>query len=38
MAKLWCEDVCGDGIVIINACDDGNLLSGDGCNSNCQIE
>ncbi len=32
--------VCGDGFWITSseACDDGNLLNGDGCDSNCQVE
>lgn len=34
-----CSSLCGDGIlVIIEQCDDGNLVNGDGCSSNCTIE
>jgi len=35
-----CVSICGDGLHVINgtgaeACDDGNLINGDGCNSTC---
>ena len=33
-----CTSACGDGIVLNEACDDGNTLSGDGCDEQCQIE
>ena len=39
-----CSPLCGDGIRIIapyspiEQCDDGNTASGDGCDSNCQVE
>ncbi|EAR85857.2 transmembrane protein, putative (macronuclear) [Tetrahymena thermophila SB210] len=33
-----CEEICGDGIVQNQECDDGNLQNGDGCNDKCQIE
>ncbi|CDW72275.1 fu domain containing protein [Stylonychia lemnae] len=33
-----CEDICGDGIVVEKQCDDGNLISGDGCNDQCELE
>jgi cysteine-rich repeat protein len=33
-----CEDICGDGIVYTVACDDGNLVNGDGCSSTCTVE
>ena len=33
-----CSDICGDGRVITVACDDGNLIDGDGCSSSCEIE
>lgn len=37
-----CTDKCGDGYVVVrpndNYCDDGNILNGDGCTANCQIE
>ncbi|MEB2285363.1 MAG: hypothetical protein B6D46_14450 [Polyangiaceae bacterium UTPRO1] len=33
---IACQPICGDGIVDANeACDDGNLTSGDGCDANC---
>jgi cysteine-rich repeat protein len=35
-----CADLCGDGVVMINQhlyCDDGNLVSGDGCSSSCSV-
>ncbi|CAI2362177.1 unnamed protein product [Moneuplotes crassus] len=37
----FCSDTCGDGIIQTPQtleCDDGNLINGDGCNSNCKIE
>jgi cysteine-rich repeat protein len=33
-----CADICGDGIMISDLCDDGNTLNGDGCSSVCTIE
>ncbi len=33
-----CSDTCGDGRVFTAACDDGNLIDGDGCSSSCEIE
>ncbi len=33
-----CTSACGDGIVLNEACDDGNALPGDGCDENCEIE
>jgi cysteine-rich repeat protein len=37
-----CTTICGDGILTFNnateSCDDGNLLSNDGCDSKCQVE
>lgn len=43
--KDVCRPICGDGITMwmLNAdvkeeCDDGNMISGDGCSSNCTIE
>jgi cysteine-rich repeat protein len=33
-----CTSKCGDGIVLNEACDDGNAASGDGCSSNCTVE
>src|SRR2546423_15334985 len=33
------DSTCGDGIVSgIEACDDGNAVSGDGCSATCQLE
>ncbi|CAI2361589.1 unnamed protein product [Moneuplotes crassus] len=37
----FCADTCGDGIIQVPQtleCDDGNIINGDGCNSNCKIE
>ena len=31
-------DLCGDGIVRTDECDDGNLTNGDGCSSDCTVE
>jgi fibro-slime domain-containing protein len=33
-----CSSVCGDGIVLNEECDDGNTLSGDGCDGQCLVE
>jgi len=34
-----CKEICGDGINLgYVECDDGNLIDGDGCNSQCEIE
>ncbi len=33
-----CTSACGDGFVLDEECDDGNTLSGDGCDENCKIE
>ena len=33
-----CEEECGDGIKVNHACDDGNTLDDDGCDSTCNIE
>jgi len=33
-----CTSTCGDGIVIGEACDDGNLNNDDGCSSTCKVE
>ena len=39
-----CYDICGDGsvqfdsILPMSECDDGNLINGDGCDQNCEIE
>lgn len=34
------QAACGDGSIqlLVESCDDGNLVLGDGCNTNCQIE
>lgn len=34
-----CDEICGDGINSGDLeCDDGNVTTGDGCDSNCRIE
>lgn len=33
-----CTSECGDGLVLGEACDDGNRLGGDGCDENCAVE
>lgn len=33
-----CQVICGDGLVLTEQCDDGNVISGDGCSSSCTIE
>lgn len=33
-----CNEICGDGRLYVLACDDGNLINGDGCSSSCKIE
>ncbi|CAD8151440.1 unnamed protein product [Paramecium pentaurelia] len=34
-----CQAVCGDNMIVdIEQCDDGNIIDGDGCNSQCMIE
>lgn len=33
-----CKEICGDGILFTLECDDGNLLNGDGCSSECRVE
>jgi fibro-slime domain-containing protein len=33
-----CKSECGDGIVLNEACDDGNKINGDGCNKECEVE
>jgi cysteine-rich repeat protein len=36
VTKDVCVETCGDGYDYFNyACDDGNLMNGDGCNSLC---
>jgi cysteine-rich repeat protein len=36
--EIQCMEICGDGIVINDPCDDGNTLNGDGCSEFCKIE
>ena len=43
MSYTWesreCVEKCGDGVDMLTyECDDGNLVSGDGCNETCQVE
>lgn len=33
-----CTSTCGDGLVIAEACDDGNVAGGDGCSATCTVE
>jgi|LauGreDrversion4_2_1035121.scaffolds.fasta_scaffold35030_4 cysteine-rich repeat protein len=34
-----CNEICGDGLNFgLNECDDGNMVDGDGCSSDCAIE
>ncbi len=33
-----CESECGDGLLLGEACDDGNLINGDGCSDLCVVE
>lgn len=33
-----CTSRCGDGLVLGEDCDDGNLTNGDGCDENCKVE
>ncbi len=33
-----CTSTCGDGLVIGEACDDGNVVAGDGCSATCTVE
>ena len=33
-----CDEVCGDGWIFEDQCDDGNNKNGDGCSSECKIE
>lgn len=36
--NTFCVEICGDGILYNMACDDGNIVSGDGCSSTCTVE
>lgn len=33
-----CKSICGNGIVLEQACDDNNTANNDGCSSNCTVE
>jgi cysteine-rich repeat protein len=33
-----CVEICGDGLLFVLPCDDGNLVNNDGCSSTCQVE
>ena len=33
-----CEPICGDGLVVSELCDDGNLEDADGCSAECTVE
>jgi cysteine-rich repeat protein len=33
-----CTETCGDSLIILAECDDGNTKSGDGCSSVCNLE
>jgi cysteine-rich repeat protein len=35
LVNIVCIDICGDGKVVDNDCDDGNLINGDGCSNKC---
>ena len=37
MVNGICEDICGDGLPNVYECDDGNLIDGDGCSSDCKV-
>ena len=37
LSTIICEEICGDGFLYELPCDDGNLVDGDGCNSECLI-
>ena len=32
-----CKEICGDGLVLEDACDDGNTNNNDGCSSTCTV-
>ncbi|CAD8141976.1 unnamed protein product [Paramecium pentaurelia] len=34
----YCISLCGDGILVDEDCDDGNLDNGDGCSESCKVE
>lgn len=33
-----CTQLCGDGYIYVDQCDDGNSISGDGCSNSCVLE
>jgi cysteine-rich repeat protein len=33
-----CLEICGDGKLFYDKCDDGNKINGDGCSSTCKVE
>lgn len=33
--RVLCDEICGDGKVYVDPCDDGNIIDGDGCSSAC---
>jgi cysteine-rich repeat protein len=37
-SSAQCQEICGDGLLFGLECDDGNLVDGDGCSSNCTVE
>lgn len=36
--SIQCVEICGDGQRVSMECDDGNVVSGDGCSEICQVE
>lgn len=39
LPSFECHPICGDGVLISpEKCDDGNSISGDGCDSDCGVE
>lgn len=32
-----CVVICGDGLLVSEGCDDGNVVSGDGCSDTCTV-
>jgi cysteine-rich repeat protein len=38
ISKRTCLEICGDGKKFVLACDDGNIISLDGCSSTCVVE
>ena len=33
-----CVEICGDGVLLVRECDDGNIVNGDGCSDQCKVE